>query len=74
MTACPRRHCRGSLGVTWYETCSLCARGETPARPPSAFQMHSRGSGIVTEPNYFTGIYAIGYVPTRDEITRARDW
>ena len=74
MTACQRRHCRGSLGVTWYETCYLCARGETTARPPSAFQMYSRGSGIVTEPDYFGGIYAIDYVPTRDDITRAKDF
>ena len=36
--------------------------------------MHSRGSGIVTEPNYFGGIYAIDYVPTRDDITRAKDF
>ena len=72
MTACPRRNCRGSLGVTWYETCSLCARPLAGgARPPSAFQMHSRGAGIVTEPNYFAGIYRIGYVPTPEELSRA---
>ena len=75
MTACPRRDCGGTLGIFSYgTTCHQCARGEVAARPPSAFQMHSRGAGIVTEPNYFGGIYAIGYVPTRDELTRARDW
>ena len=36
--------------------------------------MYSRGSGVVTDTNYFAGIYAIGYVPTADDITRAKDW
>ena len=74
MTSCPRRYCRGALGITWYETCFACARGSTPARGPSAFQKYSRGAGIVTEPNYFGGIYAVNYVPTADDITRAKDW
>ena len=52
-------------------TCSLCARADTLPRPPTAEEEHSRGSGVVTETDYFSGIYAIGYVPTRDEITRA---
>ena len=74
MTDCPRRYCRGAVGVTWQLNCTQCARGSTPARPPSAFQMYSRGSGVVTDTNYLRGIYAIGYVPTRDDITRAKDW
>ena len=74
MTSCPRQNCRGSLFVTWQLNCTQCARGETTARPPSAFQMHSRGSGVVTDTNYFGGIYAVNYVPTADDITRAKDW
>ena len=74
MTSCPRQNCRGSLFVTWQLNCTQCARGETPPHPPSAYQRHSRGSGVVTETNYFAGIYRVGYVPTADDITRAKDW
>ena len=37
MTPCPRHGCGGSVGVfAWHDTCSLCARGLTAARPPTA--------------------------------------
>ena len=71
MYACPRADCGGSVGVTWYGSCTLCARTPTGARPPTAEEEHSRGSGVVTETNYFRGIYAIGYIPTAEELSRA---
>ena len=61
MYACPRLGCGGSVGVfEWYETCNLCARGPTAARPPTAEEKRSRGRGAVTETDYSVGIYAIG--------------
>ena len=54
-------------------TCTLCARSEPPrARPPTAEEEHSRGSGMVTETNYQRGIYRVGYIPTEEEISRAK--
>ena len=54
--------------------CSLCARPATGGpRPPTAEEIHSRGSGVVTETSYQKGIYRIGYIPTRDELTRAME-
>ena len=72
MYACPR-DCGGSVvadreGIT---TCTLCARGEVLARPPTAQEVHSRGKGMTTETNYLIGIYAIDYVPTQEELSRA---
>ena len=72
MTACPRHFCRGAVGLTWYETCFACARPLAGgARAPTAEEEHSRGSGVVTEPDYFGGIYALDYVPTSEELSRA---
>ena len=73
MIACPRLHCNGTLGIMG-DTCSLCARTVPPARAPTVAEKHSRGRGAEQEADYFSGIYATDYVPTRDEITRARDW
>ena len=61
MYACPRSDCGGTVGVTWYETCSLCGRGEIAARPPTA---RERGDKRLEKPNvtnYSTGVYAIDY-------------
>ena len=71
MTHCPRAFCRGALGFTWSGGCTLCARGEIAARPPTAREEHSRGSGVVKETNYFAGIYRIDYIPTPEELARA---
>ena len=69
--ACPRA-CGGSMVKEGYgTTCSLCARADTLPRPPTAEEEHSRGSGVVTETNYFRGIYAVGYVPTPEDRRRA---
>ena len=41
--------------------CSLCARGPTAARPPTA---EEAGDHRLLKPNltdYFTGVYAVGY-------------
>ena len=38
---------------------------------PTAEEEHSRGAGVVTEPNYFAGIYHIDYVPSAEELSRA---
>ena len=75
MCACPRTGCGGSVAADWDGTvvCHLCARTVPPARPPTAEERHSRGRGAEQEPDYFSGIYRIGYVPNRDEIRRARD-
>ena len=51
---------------------AACAlRADTLPRPPTAEEEHSRGSGVVTETNYFRGIYAVGYVPTPEDRRRA---
>ena len=75
LNACPRRGCGGSMVADWHGgmACTLCARAERGARPPTAEELRSRGSGMVTETNYQKGIYRIGYIPTIDELTRA-DW
>ena len=73
MTACPRPHCRGAVGATWTGNCHLCARPETPARAATAEEKHSRGRGAEQEPDYFSGIYRVGYVPTAEELSRA-EW
>ena len=36
MQTCPRSGCGGSLGITWSGSCTLCARGLTDPRPPTA--------------------------------------
>ena len=73
MYACRRRDCGGTVGITWGGECTLCARGEIIARPPTAKEA---GDKRLEKPNvtdYFSGVYAIGYIPTIDELTRA-DW
>ena len=60
------------MGVfAWHETCSLCARGLVDARPPTAEEKRSRGRGAEQEADYTAGIYAIDYVPTPEELSRA---
>ena len=70
MTACPRGGCGGALSSTWSGSCTLCARGEVLARPPTAEEK----AQLRNETNYQAGIYAVGYVPTVDDLTRAKDW
>ena len=49
------------MGVTWYETCSLCARPLVGGpRPPTAEEKRSRGRGVEQPTDYTVGIYAIG--------------
>ena len=50
-------------------TCNLCARADTLPRPPTAEEEHSRGRGSVTD--YTVGIFALDYVPTPEELSRA---
>ena len=62
MYACPR-DCGGSVveDIEGNTTCTLCARGEVPARPPTAKEA---GDKRLEKPNltdYFIGVYAIGY-------------
>ena len=62
MYACPR-DCGGSVvadreGIT---TCTLCARGEVLARPPTAQEAGDRRLEKPNVTNYFIGVYAIGY-------------
>ena len=74
MQPCPRPGCGGSVGVfAWHDTCSLCARGLVDPRPPTAEEKRSRGRGAEQPTDYAAGIYAIGYVPTQEELSRARD-
>ena len=61
MQTCPRRFCGGTVGVTWYSTCSLCGRGEIAARPPTA---RERGDKRKEKPNvtdYYSYPYNVGY-------------
>ena len=62
MYACPRGDCGGSLMLYGGQVqCSLCARGLTLARPPTAKEA---GDKRLEKPNvtdYYTGVYAIGY-------------
>ena len=68
MTACPRDYCGGSrLLYGGLVQCVLCARGEVLARPPTAEEKAQQQN----ETNYFSGIYAVGFVPTVDDLTRA---
>ena len=71
ITSCPRPDCGGTVGITWYNTCNLCGRGEIAARPPTASEKRSRGRGADRETDYTSGIYRIGYIPTAEELTRA---
>ena len=49
------------MGVTWYETCTLCARAPGPGpRPPTLEEKRSRGRGAEQPTDYTVGIYAIG--------------
>ena len=71
MQACPRRDCGGAVGATWGGQCTLCGRGEIAARPPTA---REAGDKRLEKPNltdYFSGIYAIGYIPTIAELAMA---
>ena len=68
---CPRAFCRGALGLTWSGACTLCARGQIAARPPTA---REEGDKRLEKPNltdYFAGIYRIDYLPTPEELARA---
>ena len=71
MTDCTRTGCGGTLGIFSYgTTCHQCARvrSQLERQPPT--KSRGRGSGVVTEPNYFAGIYALDYVPTPEELSR----
>ena len=61
LNACPRG-CGGTVveSVDGSATCTLCARGEIVARPPTAEEKRSRGRGAEQETDYSVGIYAIG--------------
>jgi hypothetical protein len=70
--ACQRGACGGSMVKDGYgTTCSLCARADTLPRPPTAEEKWSRGRGAEQPTDYTAGIYAIDYVPTVDELSRA---
>ena len=70
--ACPRLACGGSVGVTWYETCSLCARAPTGPRPPTAEEKRSRGRGMEQPVDYWKGIYDPDLTET--ELRAYRAW
>ena len=71
MYACPRG-CGGSLlHLGGQLQCGLCARGEVPARPPTAEEAGDRRLEKSNVADYFAGIYAIDYVPSAEELSRA---
>ena len=54
--------------------CHLCARPALGGpHPATAEDKGSWKPEPKQETNYFSGIYRIAYVPTRDEMTRARE-
>ena len=73
MCACPRHGCGGSLMEDFdgRMACHLCAWPVPPPRPPTAEEKRSRGRGAEQEPDYFSGIYHVDYVPTAEEMSRA---
>ena len=49
------------MGVTWYETCCLCGRGEIAARPPTAKEAGDKRLEKPNVTNYFIAPYNVGY-------------
>ena len=72
MYACPR-DCGGSVveDIDGTTTCTLCARGEVLARPPTAKEAGDKRLEKSNVADYFAGIYAIDYVPSAEELSRA---
>ena len=66
------RGCGGSVGIMASGVCTMCGRpAEGGPRPPTAEEKRSRGRGAEQEADYTAGIYAIDYVPTPEELSRA---
>ena len=62
---CPRVDCGGKVvaDIDGTATCTLCARGEIVARPPTKKEAGDKRQEKPNITDYYTGVYAIGYEP-----------